>query len=66
MIEEDLNTPYENCVKSGFHTDIYQFGNNKLLRLAQLLYIDPEDIQHQFDLFFFGSPTTLLFMRYST
>ena len=36
-----------------------------MLRLAQVLYIDPQDIQANFDLFLFGDPSKLQFMIYS-
>lgn len=65
MIENVLNTPYEDRVRSDFYTDIYQSASNELRRLAEILHIDTEQIQDQLDLFLFADPTTLSFMRHS-
>lgn len=65
MIENVLNTPYEDRVRSDFYTDIYQSASTELRRLAEILHIDTEKIQDQLDLFLFADPTTLSFMRHS-
>ena len=65
MIENVLNTQYEDRVKSGFYTDIYQPASNELRRLSQILHTYPKQLQAQLELFLFADSTTLPFLRYS-
>ena len=59
MIENVLNNQYEDRVKSGFYTNIYQSASNELRRLSQILHIDLEQLQAQLELFLFADSTTL-------
>ena len=64
MIHEVKNTPYTDRVKSDFYANIYQFAVNELLRIAEIIHLDPNYIQTRLDSFLYGDPTELPFMRY--